>query len=84
MPCVNRRGCVERFRDQLSVSQLTAILAHHGSCANCGNDVTDNPRFRDSGKTLVPYCPGCFEERWATGASGPFEYGKPRVFPVRN
>lgn len=83
MPCMNRRGCTARFRDRLSASQLAAILAHHGSCGGCGNDVTGNPRFAP-GATPVPFCPACFEERWPTGAAGPFERGKPRVFPLRN
>ena len=84
MPCMNRRGCSGRFRDRLSASQLAAILAHHGTCGECGNDVTDNPRFADSGGTMTPYCPACFEDRAPTGASGPFERGEPRVFPSRN
>ena len=80
MPCFCRRGCAERFRD-LDGGQLLAILAHHGSCGGCGNDVTDNPRFADSADGIpVPYCPACFEERWPTGAEGPFERGKPQVY----
>lgn len=78
MPCCNRRGCADRFRDRLDLPQLITILAHHGTCGGCGNDVTDNPRFAFGGS--VPYCPSCFEERWPTGAEGPFERGKPQVY----
>jgi hypothetical protein len=82
MPCFGRRGCAERFRD-LDGDYLLAILAHHGSCGGCGNDVTDEPRFADApcaSATPVPYCPACFEERWPSGAEGPFERGKPQVY----
>ena len=83
MPCCNRRGCAERFLDRLSAGQLLAILWHHGTCGECGRDVTDKPRFRvDPGTGMLrPYCPACFEERWPTGAEGPFEHGKPQVYP---
>jgi predicted amidophosphoribosyltransferase len=79
MPCCNRRGCAGRFRDRVNAAQMLAILANHGTCKGCGNDVTDDPRFDPV--SPVPYCPGCFEERWPTGAQGPFEYGKPQVYP---
>lgn len=78
MPCINRRGCTARFRDRLDASQLRAVLVNHGTCHACKKDVTDNPRFDDA---LVPYCPACFEERWPTGAAGPFERGQPQVYP---
>lgn len=81
MPCIGRRGCTERFRDRVSASQLLAILAHHGTCGECGNDITDSPRFRDAGGMLVPYCPACHEELWPTDDEGPFERGKPQVYP---
>ena len=81
MPCVGRRGCAERFADLLDARYLFAILAHHGTCGECGNDVTDEPRFDDSGRIPVPYCPACFEELWPTGATGPFERGEPQVYP---
>ena len=78
MPCCNRRGCVDRFRDSLTGPQLMAILAHHGACGGCGNDVTDNPKFADD-QGMTPYCPACYEETWPSGKGGPFERGKPRV-----
>jgi hypothetical protein len=84
MPCVNRRGCGERFR-HLPAEQLRAILAHHGSCCGCSMDVTDNPRFGDfdpDGVTRKTWCPACFEERWPTGAEGSFERGQPQVYRV--
>lgn len=79
MPCCDRRGCAGRFRDRVDAGQLLAIIANHGSCGGCGNDVTDEPRFAPG---VVPYCPACFEERWPTGARGPFERGKPQVYGV--
>ena len=92
MPCVGRRGCAGRFRDRLDSHQLLAILVHHGSCGICHLDVTDNPRFRapitanppppGSKRQIipVPYCPACYEERWPTGAAGPFEQGQLQVY----
>jgi len=82
MPCTGRRGCAGRFRG-LGVTHLMAILAHHGTCGGCAMDVTDEPRFGaepGTGGLPVPYCPACFEERWPTGATGPFERGKPQVY----
>lgn len=75
MPCVNRRGCAERF-SRLPQDQLLTIIWNHGSCGGCGDDVTDDPRFADG----RPYCPACFEQRWPSGAPGPFEQGKPQVY----
>jgi len=81
MPCCTRRGCAERFRD-LPAGQLLSVIAHHGSCGGCGNDITDNPRFGEpgTGGTMTPYCPACFEERRPAGAGGPFERGQPQVY----
>jgi len=83
MPCCNRRGCAERFRDRLDGRQLMVILANHGTCGGCAMDVTDNPRFGpepDGPGFATPYCPACFEARWPTGEQGPFECGQPQVY----
>jgi hypothetical protein len=81
MPCCNRRGCAERFRDRLTPGELLSVIAHHGTCGGCARDVTGAPRFAPGPDgTVTPWCPACFEERWPTGAPGPFERGQPQVY----